>query len=90
MPRNGNFPAFVKMILSVAVFPALIIRVFLPAILKLWSIVPLFVTLNVVMPFTTVFFERMKWNSLGLPAVTLTVVTVPAWGAAEGRYRGNK
>ena len=76
--------------LSVAVLPALIIRVFLPAILKLWSIVPLFVTLNVVTPFTIVFFERMKWNSLGLPAVTVDRRHRRRVGAAEGRDRGNK
>ena len=75
---NGNFPAFLKVTLSVAVLPALIDAVFLPAILKSWLIVPLFVTLNVVTPFTIVFFERMKWNSVGLPAVTLTVVAVAA------------
>ena len=56
--------------------PALIDAVFLPAILKSWLIVPLFVTLKVVTPLTIVFFESVKRNSLGLPAVTATVVAV--------------
>ena len=60
MQRNGNLPAFVKVTLSVAVLPGLINTVFLPAILKSCSTVPLFVTLNVVRPFTIVFFERMN------------------------------
>ena len=57
-----------------AVLPAASVGVFLPAILKSWLILPLFVTLNVVTPLTIVFFESVKLNSPGLPAVTVTVV----------------
>ena len=46
----------------------------MPAILKSWAILPLFVTLNVVTPLAIVFFESVNLNSLGLPAVTVTVV----------------
>jgi XRE family transcriptional regulator, regulator of sulfur utilization len=62
--------------LNVAVLPAASEGVFLPAILKSWLIVPLFVTLNVVRPLATVRFESVNLNSLGLPAVTATVVAV--------------
>ena len=50
-------------------------RVFLPEILKSWLSAPLFVTLNVVTPLPIVFFETVILNSLGLPSVTVTVVT---------------
>ena len=62
----------------------------MPAILKSWLIVPLFVTLNVVTPLAIVFFESVNLNSLGLPAVTVTVVADCGARAAEGRDRGDE
>ena len=72
--RNAYLPFF-RIVLSVADLPVLRRRVFLPEILKSWLSAPLFVTLNVVMPLPNVFFETVILNSLGLPSVTLTVVT---------------
>ncbi len=43
------------------------------------AILPLFVTLNVVTPLTIDFFDSVNLNSLGLPAVTVTVVADAAF-----------
>jgi hypothetical protein len=67
-------PAFLNVTLNEAVFPVARAMVFLPAILKSCLIMPLFVTLKVVMPFATVLFDSVNLNSVGLPAVTATVV----------------
>ena len=59
---------------SVALLPFASSFVFFPAILKSWLRVPRLTTLNVTEPLGTVFFESVNLNSLGLPAVTETVV----------------
>src|SRR5690242_5967897 len=43
-------------------------------------------TRKLTVPLATVFFDSVKWNSEGLPAVTFTAETAdpPAWCAAAG------
>jgi hypothetical protein len=59
---------------SLALLPFASVGVFLPAILKSCRSEPLFATANVTVPRGTVFFESANLSSLGLPAVTATVV----------------
>ncbi len=47
---------------------------------------PLFVILNTITPCLTVPGATMKWNSAGLPAVTVTFATLIAPGPRHGRY----
>src|SRR4029077_2793806 len=80
--------------LRVADLPGWIIGDFLPEIWKSWASLPLFVILNVTDPFATDDLDSVKWNSVGLPAVTVMVVAfaavvpVPAADAARGAASG--
>jgi hypothetical protein len=77
-------------ILSVFDWPGLIKRVPVPGhesatglsravqILKACGTEPWFVTLNTMIPRLTVLVDNVNLNSLGLPAVTVTVVTAAA------------
>src|SRR5262249_60251448 len=58
---------------SVSVLPGLSSFVLRPEMLKSWDSAPLFVTLKITVPSFTVLGESVKWNSVGLPAVTVTV-----------------
>ena len=82
-------PAF-STTLRVVDLPGWIIFDVLPAILKSCASLPLFVILNVTAPFAAALFDSVKWNSVGLPAMTAivvafaAVVSVPAANAASG------
>src|SRR5256885_4722834 len=65
----------VRVTLSVADLPGPTFAVFLPAILKSWAVLPLFVTLKMVTPWRAVFVDNTNLNSL---AFTVTVVAAAA------------
>src|SRR5438067_10883596 len=72
-------------IFSVCDWPGESSFVLCPLILKSCGRLPLLVTLNVTVPRAAVFFDRMKWNSDGLPAVTAIVAArTVLWFASAG------
>src|SRR4051794_20645531 len=72
--QRYEFAPFLIVTFRVAVLPDWSSGVVLPAILKSCGRLPLFVTLKVTAPAGTDDFDSLNLNSLGEPAVTVTVV----------------
>jgi cyclic pyranopterin phosphate synthase len=72
--RNGYLPALLIVTSNVWDLPGFSRIVFLPAILKSCSRLPLFVTLNAMAPFAADVAESLNFSSDGFPAVTVTAV----------------